>query len=350
MRSIHLMAATTVMLAAAWSCGGGSNVGPNTPVANFTAGACTAGTPCQFTNTSTPSTGLTSEWDFGDGSAKVSDPSPAHTFATPGDKSVSLKVTDASAATNTKTSTVTVAAGTNQPPVASFTVLGTCTAGTPCGFHSTSTDADGTIASSVWNFGDGSPTVDSPDATHTYAAPGQVTLTLTVTDDKGGTNTASQSITVSQQASQSCTTTGKRVDCSLAVTQKATVKITLVSHSCELPGNDLTIPALTPPQAAPPQTVFLNLCNRTDGESYTISQDGTATGPPQVLQAGTQLVIRFHQGTPGPNDPPAGDPGIRLQGSYPSWTLKVDDGGAFQNPGEPDFNDAILLVQATSAP
>jgi PKD repeat protein len=343
MRSIPLLAATTVILAAAWSCGGGGT-GVNVPVANFTFGSCTAGTACQFTNTSTPSTGLTSEWTFSDApTVKVSDPSPLHTFAAAGNYTVTLKVTDASSATNSKSSPVTVAAGTNQPPVASFT-LPTCNAGTPCGFHSTSTDPDGnaTIAHSVWDFGDGSATVDAADATHTYQAAATVNVTLTVTDDQGGTNTSNQQLIVAPAASQSCTTTGgKLVDCSLGMTQKVTVKVTLVTHSCELQGNNLSVSA--PVQ----QTIFLNVCNRIDGEVYTVKD---AAGAPLVLQAGTALGIRFQQGTPGPNDPPTGDPGIRLQGSFPRWTLNVDDGGAAQKPGEPDFNDAILLVEATAAP
>ncbi|HEY3832966.1 MAG TPA: PKD domain-containing protein [Acidimicrobiia bacterium] len=78
----------------------------------------------------------------------------------------------------------------NQPPVASFS--GSCVTLT-CNFNgSASTDPDGTIASYSWNFGDGSPAVTTPMASHTYAAGGLETVTLTVTDNQGATGTASQ--------------------------------------------------------------------------------------------------------------------------------------------------------------
>jgi hypothetical protein len=41
------------------------------------------------------------------------------------------------------------------------------------------------------------------------------------------------------------------------------------------------------------------------------------------------------------------DPGIQVTGSYPSWTLNIDDGGAAGTPGEPDFNDVVVTVTAT---
>jgi PKD repeat protein len=348
MRSIPLLAATTVILATAWSCGGGGT-DVNVPVANFSVGACTAGTACQFTNTSTPTTGLTYEWTFSDTPTKVTDPSPSHTFATPGDYTVSLKVTDASGATNTKTSTVTVAAGTNTPPVASFDLPASCTAGTPCGFHTTSSDADGTIASSHWDFGDGG-TADSPDATHldathTFATAGPYNVTLTVTDNGGATSApVMQPLIVTPAASQGCTTTTQNavrvVNCSVVITQTGQVKITLFSRVCELGGNTVRITG--PLATVPVQTVFNNLCFRPEGEFYIVKD---AAGAPRVFQAGEQLAIQFRQGNADPGDPATGDPGIQVRGTYPSLRLNVDDGGAAGTPGEPDFDDAVLLVQ-----
>ena len=60
-----------------------------------------------------------------------------------------------------------------------------------------STDQDGTIASYAWNFGDG---LSSPRTSNlaNNTNPGTYTATLTVTDNRGGTGTASTQIVVSQ--------------------------------------------------------------------------------------------------------------------------------------------------------
>ena len=62
-----------------------------------------------------------------------------------------------------------------------------------------STDADGTIASYAWNFGDGA-TGTGATVTHTYTAAGPYTVTLTVTDDDGTTGTVSHDVTVTAPA------------------------------------------------------------------------------------------------------------------------------------------------------
>nr|WP_305852094.1 pre-peptidase C-terminal domain-containing protein [Aliikangiella sp. G2MR2-5] len=83
--------------------------------------------------------------------------------------------------------------GGNQSPTASFT--NSCTE-LACDFNgSASSDPDGSIASYSWNFGDGS-TASGATTAHTYAAAGTYTVQLTVTDDKGASNSTSKSVTV----------------------------------------------------------------------------------------------------------------------------------------------------------
>ena len=60
----------------------------------------------------------------------------------------------------------------------------------------TSTDADGRIASYSWEFGDGG-TGTGATATHTYAASGQFLVTLRVTDNNGGRATATSTVDAS---------------------------------------------------------------------------------------------------------------------------------------------------------
>jgi len=80
----------------------------------------------------------------------------------------------------------------NIPPTAAFTVA--C-ADLSCQLTSTSTDADGTIKTYEWDFGDGARSSDR-NPVHAYAAPGgQFTVRLTVTDDHGATTTAAKPVT-----------------------------------------------------------------------------------------------------------------------------------------------------------
>ncbi|MEZ4424691.1 MAG: PKD domain-containing protein [Gemmatimonadota bacterium] len=136
------------------------------------------------------------DWDFGDGSTG-SGATPSHVYATAGSYTATLTVTDNRGGTATASSAVTVNVPANIPPVASYTF--SCT-GTTCAFDGTgSTDADGTIASYAWDFGDGN-TGSGATVSHSYAGPGTYTVTLTVTDNGGAIGTQSQTVTVAAAA------------------------------------------------------------------------------------------------------------------------------------------------------
>ncbi|WP_237706793.1 PKD domain-containing protein [Kribbella flavida] len=86
-----------------------------------------------------------------------------------------------------------VAAPPNQLPVAQ---AGISCSNLDCTYSSAgSTDPDGTIQSYHWSFGDGATSV-SPNPTHQYAAAGTYSVTLTVTDNSGGTGQRTQDVTV----------------------------------------------------------------------------------------------------------------------------------------------------------
>ena len=81
---------------------------------------------------------------------------------------------------------------TNNPPVAAFNEV--C-AGLVCNFTDGSSDSDGSITGWNWDFGNGvSTTQQSPS--HTYTTAGNYSVSLTVTDDDGATNTVSRSVAV----------------------------------------------------------------------------------------------------------------------------------------------------------
>ena len=82
--------------------------------------------------------------------------------------------------------------GGNTPPVANFT---STISGLTVSFTDTSTDSNGSIASRSWNFGDGT-TSTAANPSKTYTAAGTYTVTLTVTDNGGASNTTTRSVTV----------------------------------------------------------------------------------------------------------------------------------------------------------
>lgn len=83
-------------------------------------------------------------------------------------------------------------AATGNPPTADFSYV---TDNLTVTFTDQSNDTDGTIVSWNWNFGDGnSLSIQNPQ--HTYAYPDSYTVSLTVTDNDGASDTTSQNIIV----------------------------------------------------------------------------------------------------------------------------------------------------------
>ena len=141
------------------------------------------------------------DWDWdGDGVYNLdsgTDPTISHVFNTAGSYNATLRVADDGGLTTTAFVVITVSdSGGNLPPVASFTA-NPLSGDAPLEVNfdaSASSDPDGVIASYEWDF-DGDSVVDlvtgSTAAMHSYNDPGNYTVTLTVFDDDGASDSHS---------------------------------------------------------------------------------------------------------------------------------------------------------------
>jgi probable HAF family extracellular repeat protein len=179
------------------ACGGGGHTKNTPPTAAFTATPATGVSPQPVALDASASIDREGPiaayaWDFGDGSATATGVTASHVYSSPGSFTVTLTVTDRKRATGTASSTITVKA--NTPPTASFTatpIRGL--APLTVAFNaSASSDPDGSIVSYAWTFGDGA-TGSGSVTQHTYVTSGRFQVTLKVTDDRGGTGSATAS-------------------------------------------------------------------------------------------------------------------------------------------------------------
>jgi gliding motility-associated-like protein len=130
-----------------------------------------AGTGVQLKNTSSPSTFVSSSWDFGDGTFSDS-ANPVKNFATPGTYDVKL-VTNFGSCQASVVKSVTV----SSPPEVSFTAKNNtgCRAPLNVSFKNTTPGA----FSYLWNFGDNT-TSALQNPFHTYKKAGEYEVSLTV--------------------------------------------------------------------------------------------------------------------------------------------------------------------------
>ncbi|MEK6851579.1 MAG: PKD domain-containing protein [Candidatus Thermoplasmatota archaeon] len=143
----------------------------------------------------------TYEWDFdGDGAPDATGALAVWRFAAKGAHTVSLTVTDSLGQDATDEAIVTIR---NREPTARFVYLpAEPETGDPVRFGDASTDVDGNVAAWSWSFGD-SGTSAERDPTHAFTEARTYTVTLTVTDDGGGTHSVSRTVTVRPAAEAS---------------------------------------------------------------------------------------------------------------------------------------------------
>ncbi len=139
-------------------------------------------------------------WNFGNGTSGTGAVA-WHRFSAPGTYVVALTVRDDDGASNSASRTIQVGA-VNLPPTAAIT-YSPASPGVAewIRFDGTgSSDPDGTIAGYSWSFGDGTSPVAGSVVYHQFGAPGTYTVTLTVQDDDGATDSTSQTIVVGTAA------------------------------------------------------------------------------------------------------------------------------------------------------
>jgi PKD repeat protein len=137
------------------------------------------------------------DWDFGDGHFGRG-LLESHRYERLGSFAVTLTATDSAGRRGVATKSVTVSAGSTPAPVAAFTVSpGTVAVNTLFFLDATvSTASPGrTITRYQWNLGD-NQIVEGPRIQHVYNRAGQYTITLTVTDSGGATDTETRTLSV----------------------------------------------------------------------------------------------------------------------------------------------------------
>lgn len=129
-------------------------------------------------------------WTFGDGSTSSSQ-NPSHTYASAGEYTVTLTVTDANGKSSAAQLGITVQAAP-AGPTANFTFV---TSGLTATFTNTSLAGSSSIVSRSWLFGDGQ-TSTATNPSHTYASAGSRSVTLTVVDANGLSDQVTKSVAV----------------------------------------------------------------------------------------------------------------------------------------------------------
>jgi gliding motility-associated-like protein len=153
-------------------------------VADFTANHTTGCAPLtvNFSNSTTPAPNSV-RWDFGDGTTSTAI-HPTKTYSTPGTYTVKLVAFNSSSCSDSivKNAYITV----HPAPVAQFSANNTAGCSVP--FLAAFTDQSTGAVSWNWNFGDGN-TSGQQHPVHTYQNMGNYTVSLTVTNTHGCSNT-----------------------------------------------------------------------------------------------------------------------------------------------------------------
>lgn len=172
------------------------------PVALFISDNSCSGASVNFTNLSTPNSGPALQswsWNFGDPASFAHNTSdqqhPNHIFSTPGTYTVDMQVVNTSGCSATVSKSIEI----KPKPTVDFDWTGICM-GSSTGFKTnTSVTNVASVVSYEWNFGDGSPKSSLSNPVHTYNITGNFTVTLTIVNTSGCTNSVSHLVGILPQ-------------------------------------------------------------------------------------------------------------------------------------------------------
>ena len=161
------------------------------PYINFSfEGACT-NTDISFTNLSFSGVGTMSyTWNFGDTTATSSDINPVHSYASPGQRIVSLIGISSYGCTDTTEQTITI----NGTPISEFTADDVCLWEETV-FINSSKPNGSVIESFYWDFDDGGESVET-NPVHFYTQPGTYSVTLVTYSTEGCIDTVKVDVNV----------------------------------------------------------------------------------------------------------------------------------------------------------
>ncbi len=166
------------------------------PTANFSYSPAvpTSQETITFNDTSTDSDGdITAwNWSFGDGNTSTVQ-QPRHSYSADGTYTVTLTVWDDDGATASIAKDIEIQ---NVPPTANFTYTPVQPTDLDAvAFNASASTDDGDITGYTWSFGD-NESGNGMTASHIYPDDGTYTVTLTVTDDDGATDSCSRNVTI----------------------------------------------------------------------------------------------------------------------------------------------------------